>query len=92
MLKKIIDGNLVEARAILGFYPCNTDENDDVEVYDENDGTTVKAKFCMLRQQLDKDQDNFVSMSDFVAPKSSGKTDYIGFFACSAGFKQDELC
>jgi len=31
-------------------------------------------------------------MSDFIAPKSSGKTDYIGFFACSAGFRQDELC
>ena len=31
-------------------------------------------------------------MSDFIAPKSSGKTDYIGFFACSAGFGQDELC
>ena len=86
MLKKIIDGDLVEARAILGFYPCNAD-NEDIEVYDENDGQTVKAKFCMLRQQLDKDQDSFVSMADFVAPKSSGKTDYIGFFAASAGFK-----
>lgn len=31
-------------------------------------------------------------MSDFIAPKKSGKTDYIGFFACSAGFGQDELC
>jgi 5-methyltetrahydrofolate--homocysteine methyltransferase len=31
-------------------------------------------------------------MSDFIAPKSSGKTDYIGFFAVSAGFKQDDLC
>jgi 5-methyltetrahydrofolate--homocysteine methyltransferase len=92
MLKTIIDGKLVEARAIIGFYPCNSDENDDVIVYDETDSTTEKAKFCMLRQQLDKDQDSFVSMSDFIAPKSSGKTDYIGFFACSAGFKQDELC
>jgi len=31
-------------------------------------------------------------MSDFIAPKSSGKTDYIGFFACSAGFGQDAIC
>lgn len=31
-------------------------------------------------------------MSDFIAPKSSGKTDYIGFFACSAGFGQDAMC
>jgi len=31
-------------------------------------------------------------MSDFIAPKSTGKTDYIGFFACSAGFGQEEMC
>ena len=31
-------------------------------------------------------------MSDFIAPKSSGKTDYIGFFACSAGHGQDAIC
>jgi 5-methyltetrahydrofolate--homocysteine methyltransferase len=92
MLKEIIEGNLIEARAIIGFYPCNADENDDIEVYDEIDGKTVKAKFLTLRQQLDKDQDNFVAMSDFIAPKSSGVTDYIGFFACSAGFKQEEMC
>ena len=52
----------------------------------------VKAKLCTLRQQLDKDQDAFVAMSDFIAPKKSGKTDYIGFFACSAGFGQDKVC
>jgi len=49
MLKMIIDGNLIEARAMLGFYPCNTDENDDVQLYDEKDGTTPTEKFCMLR-------------------------------------------
>ena len=92
MLEEIIKEGSIEARAIVGFYPCNADENDDVEVYDEVDGKTVKAKFCMLRQQLDKEQDAFLSMGDFVAPKSSGKTDYIGFFACSAGFNQEAVC
>jgi len=87
MLEEMIKEKSIEARAIIGFYPCNADENDDIEVYDPADGTTLKAKFCTLRQQLDKDQDNFVAMSDFVAPKSSNKTDYIGFFACSAGFR-----
>jgi len=33
-----------------------------------------------------------MALSDFIAPKSSGKEDYIGLFACSAGFGQDELC
>ena len=50
MLKEIIDNKLIEARAILGFYPCNSNENDDIEIYDENDGKTEKAKFYTLRQ------------------------------------------
>lgn len=92
MLNDIIENKLIEARGIIGFYPCNSNDEDDIEVYDENDGETFKAKFCTIRQQLDKDQDNFVAMSDFIAPKSSGIKDYIGFFAVSAGFKQDEVC
>ena len=44
-----------------------------------------------LRQQLDRDQDNFVAMSDFIAPKESARTDYVGMFAVSAGFKQEEI-
>ena len=57
MLKDIVDNKLIEARAILGFYPCNSNQDDDIEVYDETkEGESVlKAKFCTLRQQLDKD-------------------------------------
>lgn len=49
MLKDIIDNQLIEARAILGFYPCNSNDEDDIEVYDENDSGQMKAKFCTLR-------------------------------------------
>ena len=92
MLNRMIDQDLIEARGIIGFYPCNADTEDDIEVYDENDGETLRAKFCTIRQQLDKDQDSFVAMSDavmsdFIAPKDSGRTDYIGGFAVSAGFR-----
>lgn len=92
MLKDIIDNNLIEARGIIGFYPCNANEEDDIEVYDFDDPTKMAAKFCTIRQQLDKDQDAFVAMSDFIAPKKSGLKDYIGFFAVSAGFNQDAVC
>jgi len=92
MLTEILEGGKIEGRAIVGFYPCNSDDQDDIEVYQEADQETVSAKLGTLRQQLDRDQDNFVAMSDFIAPKSSGKKDYIGFFACSAGFGQDEVC
>jgi 5-methyltetrahydrofolate--homocysteine methyltransferase len=50
MLKELIDKKLIEARAIIGLYPCNSDGNDDIEVYDESDGKTLKNKFCTLRQ------------------------------------------
>jgi len=86
MLNDIIDKKLIEARGIIGFYPANANDEDDIEVYDENDQETLKAKFCTIRQQIDKDQDAFVAMSDFIAPKSSGKKDYLGIFAASAGF------
>lgn len=92
MLNNIIDNKLVEARAVIGFYPANSDNQDDIEIYDPEDLTKQIAKFGTLRQQLDKDQDNFVAMSDFIAPKTSGKTDYIGFFACTAGINQDKVC
>jgi 5-methyltetrahydrofolate--homocysteine methyltransferase len=92
MLKKIIDENLVEARGIVGFYPANTVDHDDIEVMDPEDQTRSLCKFMMLRQQLDLDQESFVSQADFVAPKDSGVQDYIGAFACSAGFRQEELC
>jgi len=36
MLKEIIDKKLIEARAILGFYACNSNQDDDIEVYDED--------------------------------------------------------
>lgn len=38
------------------------------------------------------EQASYVSMADFIAPRESGVQDYIGAFACSAGFRQDELC
>lgn len=54
MLNDIINNNLIEARGIVGFYPCNSDNQDDIEIY-EDDGTTLKAKFATLRQQMDRD-------------------------------------
>lgn len=93
MLNDMIENKLIEARGIIGFYPCNTVDTDDIEFFDPEDSTTPLGKFHTLRQQLDiGSSDNFVAMSDFIAPKESGKIDYIGAFAVSAGFKQEEMC
>lgn len=55
MLRRLIDENMIEARGIVGFYPCNTVDVDDVEVMDPEDPTVSKCKFMMLRQQLEMD-------------------------------------
>jgi cobalamin-dependent methionine synthase I len=50
MLEQIIKEGLIEARGIVGFYPCNSSGADeDIQVYDENDLSKVKATFCTLR-------------------------------------------
>ena len=91
MLRRLLDENLVEARGIVGFYPANA-VGDDIEVSDPENAENPTCKFMTLRQQLDMDQGSYIAMSDFIAPKSSGVQDYIGGFACSAGFKQEVLC
>jgi len=50
MLNKIIDEKLIEARAVIGFYPCNSNKDDDIEVYDPENPTELKATFATLRQ------------------------------------------
>lgn len=92
MLKDIIDNKWVEARGLIAFYPANSNEDDDIEVYEGEEKSKLLCKYHTLREQLDKDQDHFVAMSDFIAPKDSGKTDYLGMFAVSTGFKQEEIC
>lgn len=50
MLRRLIDDNLIEARGIVGFYPCNTVDHDDIEVMNPEDPTQPLCKFAMLRQ------------------------------------------
>ena len=50
MLNNIIENNLIEARAIVGFYPANSNDEDDIEVMDPNDPTKMVGKFATLRQ------------------------------------------
>ncbi|MEO5789506.1 methionine synthase, partial [Gelidibacter sp.] len=90
LLKIVIEGKLLGAKAIFGLFPANTVNDDDVEIYDESGN--VKATFLTLRQQLDKREGipNF-ALSDFIAPKDSGKQDYMGCFAVTTGFGTAEL-
>ncbi|MGM0413060.1 MAG: methionine synthase [Pseudomonadota bacterium] len=91
MLQQIIDEKWLQARAVVGVYPANRiDGTDDIEVYDEK-GEKVTETFHMLRQQTEKPRKQpTYSLADFVAPKGSGKQDYLGGFAVTAGIGIDE--
>jgi 5-methyltetrahydrofolate--homocysteine methyltransferase len=90
MLKKLIDEKLIKARAVFGFWPANQVQDDDLEVYGDS-GETL-ATLHHLRQQTIKPngKPNF-SLADFVAPKDTGVTDYIGGFITTAGIGAEEL-
>jgi 5-methyltetrahydrofolate--homocysteine methyltransferase len=83
-LKQIVEGKLLRARGVYGFWKANSD-GDDI-VLDNG------VRFPMLRQQevIADDKPNR-SLADFVAPIETGITDYIGAFAVTAGLGVPEL-
>ena len=90
MLNRLIDEKLIKARAVFGFWPANQVRHDDIEVY--GDQGKVIAELHHLRQQTIKaDGKPNLSLADFVAPKESGKTDYVGGFITTAGIGAEEV-
>ncbi len=85
MLTKIVSEKWLTANAVIGFFPANS-VGDDIELYTDESRTKVLKTLHHLRQQNIKapGRANFC-LSDFVAPKDSGKADYIGGFAVTAG-------
>ena len=90
MLKKIINEEWLTARAVVGFFPANSD-GDDVIVYTDDTRKTKLETLHHLRQQNIKapGRPNYC-LSDFIAPKASGKEDYIGAFAVTTGIGIEE--
>ena len=90
MLKKIVDENWLEARAVWGVFPANQGVQDDIIIYEDAERKTEKMRLQCLRQQLKKapGQPNR-SLSDFIAPV--GIPDYLGSFAVSAGFNIEKM-
>ena len=85
MLQQIITEKWLEAKGILGIFPANTVNDDDVEIK----GTS--HQFLTLRQQSQKTVGApNIALADFIAPKDSGKQDYIGCFCVTTGFGVDE--
>jgi 5-methyltetrahydrofolate--homocysteine methyltransferase len=80
LLDRVIKEDLYTVRACFGFYPSNS-VGDDIEVFSDESRQRLLCVFHTLRQQMvKKDKPNY-ALSDFVAPKDSGRADYIGGFA-----------
>ena len=85
MLQQIIHEKWLTAKAVMGIFPANAINDDDIEVYKDESRSEVSVTLCNLRQQRKKapGQPN-LSLTDFIAPKDS-RPDYIGAFAVTAG-------
>src|SRR5512133_3357034 len=101
MLKKIIEGRWLTANGVLGLYPANTVNDDDIELYTDETRSTVAMTWYGLRQQAAKEEIDGVMrpsrcLADFVAPKGgtgahkAALQDYVGLFAVTAGIGSEK--
>lgn len=90
MLKRLIEGRWLSASGVVGFWPANTVNDDDIELYTDESRSEVALTWYGMRQQTEKHEIDGVMrpsrcLADFVAPKGSGVKDYVGMFAVTAG-------
>ncbi len=91
MLDEIIQNKSLTANAVVGIYPANA-VGDDVEIYENLDSPKKIETFNFLRQQGQKASNlSNLSLVDFIAQKETGKKDYMGFFAVTAGLGIEKL-
>jgi 5-methyltetrahydrofolate--homocysteine methyltransferase len=92
LLDTIIEQNLITARGVYGFFPASA-VGDDVELYTDGTRGEVLDRFHFLRQQANREgTEPCRSLADFIAPKETGLSDYIGAFAVTSGIGLKELC
>ncbi|HKG32963.1 MAG TPA: methionine synthase [Gemmatimonadales bacterium] len=91
LLQRIVDGRLLQANAVFGFFPANS-VGDDIELYTDDRREQRRTVIHTLRQQMIKPPGRpNLALADFVAPRESGAVDYLGAFAVTAGARIEEL-
>ena len=91
MLKRLVEGGRLKARAVYGFFPANA-AGDDIEVYADASRSGRLGTLHTLRQQADKGEGEAAqALGDFVAPRETGLADWVGAFAVTAGLGAEEL-
>ena len=92
LLDLIVRDDALVAKGVYGLFAANS-VGDDIAVFTDESRTTEIGRVHTLRQQWErKGQDVFHALADFVAPVESGRKDYLGAFAVTAGHGCDELC
>jgi len=91
LLRDIVEKRSFQPKAVIGFFPANSD-GDDILIYSDESRKKVQTTFHTLRQQAAKADDKpNQALSDFIAPKDSGRADYLGGFALTTGPEVEEL-
>ncbi|MEZ8401538.1 methionine synthase [Vibrio splendidus 1F-157] len=90
LLDRVQREKLLEARGMCAMFPANS-VGDDIEVYTDESRTEVLKVLHNLRQQTEKPKGFNYCLSDYIAPKDSGKADWIGGFAVTGGIGEREL-
>ncbi|RNJ48562.1 methionine synthase [Methylocystis hirsuta] len=91
MLKRIVEERWFTPKAVIGFWPANA-IGDDIALYNGESRNERIATLHTLRQQLQKrDGKANLALADFIAPKESGKADYVGAFVVTAGAEEEKI-
>ncbi|GAC33364.1 methionine synthase [Paraglaciecola polaris] len=90
LLDDLCANNKLQAKGVVGIFPANR-VDDDIEIYSDEQRKEVREVCHHLRQQTEKTKGFNNCLSDFIAPKSTGKADYMGAFAVTTGIGEDEL-
>ena len=91
MLEKMISENWLTAKAVIGFWPANSVNDDDIEIYNDESRAQVRSTLHTLRQQMVKTSGRAnYALADFVAPLETGIQDYVGGFAVTTGLGEDD--
>ncbi|MGF1685783.1 methionine synthase [Photobacterium japonica] len=90
LLDRVIQEGLLKVRGMCGLFPA-ANVGDDIEVYTDESRTTVAKVLYNLRQQTQKPKGYNYCLSDYIAPKDSGKLDWVGGFAVTGGVGEREL-
>lgn len=89
MLDFLEKENILTIKGVFGIFPANSVE-DDIEIYSDENRNKLLTTFNMQRQQKVNEKEEYRCLADYIAPKDSGKADYLGGFIVTAGIGVEE--